>query len=235
MSCGAPRLLQVPVEPSKASWTHLCPPQVMEVIEPILSAASQIYALVENVKTNKKRCQRVSERVQALEKLVRSFKQREQGHNSADVERALRELCLTLRSAQELMKKFTSSNWLQRLLKSSSHGDDFISINERLNDAFQILSGAEQLEQGDLLFKVFELSSRQAEDKEDREKDNAELETSGWDQHLDQVSRRLSCLLIGCLFLSSSAARAAAAGHGGGHAETVQGAEGQRGHSGGQL
>lgn len=152
----------------------------MDVIDPILSLASEIYTLVEEVKANKKRCRRVSDRVRALEKLVRSFSRRASGGNSMDVEQALRELRITLNSAQELIRKYTLSSWVERVLRSRSHGDEFSSVNERLNDAFQALAGAEQLQQGNLLARVFQLSSRQEEDEVDRREDDTELETRGF-------------------------------------------------------
>ncbi|XP_070763690.1 mixed lineage kinase domain-like protein [Enoplosus armatus] len=149
----------------------------MDLVDPILSIASQIYTLVENVKANKKRCRRVGHRVKALEELVRSIKQRELEQTSANVEKALQELCITLRSAQELIKKYTAAKWVERILKSSSHGDEFDSVNERLNDAFQVLSGALQVEQGNMLYQVFELASREKEDEVDGREDDAELKT----------------------------------------------------------
>ncbi|XP_047451262.1 mixed lineage kinase domain-like protein isoform X2 [Mugil cephalus] len=148
----------------------------MDFIDPILSIASQIYTLAENVKANKKRCRRVSDRVKALDELVRSIKKRKPDQISAEVKQALGELSITLNSAQELIKKYTLANWVRRVLSSSSHGDEFSSVNERLNDAFQILSGALQVEQGNILYKVFELSRRAKEDDADGRDDDKELE-----------------------------------------------------------
>ncbi|KAM7415290.1 hypothetical protein PAMA_019899 [Pampus argenteus] len=147
----------------------------MDFIDPILSIASQIYTLVENVKANKKRCRRVSCRVKALDELVRSIKNREMLQTSADVEKALKELSITLGSAQDLIKKYTLANWIERILNSSSHGDEFSSVNERLDDAFQVLSGALQVEQGNMLYQVFEQTSRMKEDEVDGRADDAEL------------------------------------------------------------
>lgn len=147
----------------------------MDLIEPILSIASEIYTLVETVKANKKRCRRVAKRVEALEKLLRSIKDRQAVQTSADVETALKELSITLASAQELIKKYTSAKWVNRIVNSSSLGDEFSSVNERLNDAFQVLSGSLQLEQANTLFQVFELASRQREDQLDGRDDDAEL------------------------------------------------------------
>nr|XP_020490581.1 LOW QUALITY PROTEIN: mixed lineage kinase domain-like protein [Labrus bergylta] len=147
----------------------------MDFVDPILSLASEIYKLVENVKANKKRCRRVSERVQALEDLVKSIKQRDKGQTSADVEKALKELCITLTSAQELIRKYTVASWIDRIVHSGSHGDEFNSVNERFNDAFQILFGAQQVEQGNILYQVFELSSREKQDEVDGREDDTEL------------------------------------------------------------
>ncbi|XP_021169406.1 mixed lineage kinase domain-like protein [Fundulus heteroclitus] len=147
----------------------------MDYVEPILSIASQIYTLVENVKANKKRCSRVVERVKALEGLVKSIEQRDAVKLSAEVESALKGLSITLKSAQGLIEKYTLANLVKRILKSSSHGDEFNSVNERLNDAFQSLSLALQLEHGNQVFKVFDLISRHKEDEVDSREDDAEL------------------------------------------------------------
>lgn len=155
----------------------------MDLIDPLLSIASQIYTLVENVKANKKQCQRVSQRVKALEELVRSIKKREPGQTSAEVKKVLKELQITLESAQELIKKYTMANWVERILKSSSHGDEFKSVNERLNDAFQVLSGALQVEQGNTLYQVFELTFREKEDEVDQKEDHKELTKCTFNSH----------------------------------------------------
>ncbi|XP_074534207.1 mixed lineage kinase domain-like protein [Halichoeres trimaculatus] len=147
----------------------------MEVIEPILSLTKEIYDLVEKVKANKKRCRRVSERVQALEELVASIKQRDERNISQDVDNPLRELCITLTSAKELIKQYTMTSWIDRILKSGSQEEEFDSVNERLSDAFKVLSVALQVEQGNILFKVFELTSRKKEDEVDGKEDNKEM------------------------------------------------------------
>ncbi|XP_075945819.1 mixed lineage kinase domain-like protein [Anarhichas minor] len=149
----------------------------MDFIDPILSIASEIYALVEKVKANKKSSQRVCRRVKALDELVRSIKKREQGQTTADVEKALNELFFTLESAQALIEKYTLVTWVNRILKAGSHEEEFNSVNNRLNDAFQVLSGALQVEQSNVLHQVFELTSRQKEDEVDRKEDDAELKT----------------------------------------------------------
>lgn len=157
----------------------------MDVIEPILSIASEIYGLVEKVKANKKRCHRVCDRVNALVDLVKSIKQMGQGQISADVERPLKELSVTLKLAQDLIETYTKATWVRRVLDSGNHEDEFKTVNRRLNDAFQVLSGALQVEQGNMLRKVFELSSK--EDEVDGKEDDAEL----------QKCERMCCGLCG--------------------------------------
>ncbi|XP_068579906.1 mixed lineage kinase domain-like protein isoform X2 [Cebidichthys violaceus] len=149
----------------------------MDFIDPILSIASAIYNLVENVKANKKRSQRICHRVKALDELVRSIKKREQGETTADVEKALNGLFFTLESAKALIEKYTLATWVKRFLKAGSHEEEFNSVNNRLNDAFQVLSGALQVEQSNVLHQVFELASRQKEDEVDKKEDDAELQT----------------------------------------------------------
>lgn len=149
----------------------------MEFVEPILSLAATIYKLVENVKANKKRCQRVAGRVRPLEELVSSIKERKAVQASADVKKALKELKATLKFAQKLIEKYTSASWVMRFLKSSSHTEEFSSLNKQLNDSFQILALALQLEHGNALYTVFETLRTEMEDRKDGEEDDAENQT----------------------------------------------------------
>ncbi|KAM9854558.1 mixed lineage kinase domain-like protein isoform 1-T2 [Aulostomus maculatus] len=167
----------------------------MDLVDPILSIASEIYSLVEKVKANKKRCQRVSDRVRALDELVRSVKDRRGAEASADVDRALEELVITLTSARELIKTYTSSNWAKRIVNSSCHGDEFTSVNERLNDAFQVVSGALQVEQSNTLSQVFELAARQEQDMVDGRADEEELKR-GLMEYMKDQQREFSQLRI---------------------------------------
>ncbi|CAN9499024.1 unnamed protein product [Ophioblennius macclurei] len=151
----------------------------MEFIEPILSIAAEIYSKVEQVKANKKRCRRVSQRIKGLEELVNAIKQREVAklQNYDQVEKALKELCVTLEQSKKLIEKYTLTTWAVRFLKCNSHAEEFDTLNDRFNDAFQILSGALQVEQGNLLYKVFEQTTRYKEDQQDAMEDDQELKT----------------------------------------------------------
>uniref|UniRef100_A0A3P8ZML1 Protein kinase domain-containing protein n=1 Tax=Esox lucius TaxID=8010 RepID=A0A3P8ZML1_ESOLU len=147
----------------------------MEIIEPILGIAEKLYTLCGEVKANKKRCLRLATRIKALEEVVRAIKVNGLGKDPARLENGLRELKLTLESAQDVVKKYTSASYLKRILKAYDQGDDFESLNERLNDAAQVLSLALQVEQREKLQQVFTEVTRSTEDEADRELDRLEL------------------------------------------------------------
>jgi hypothetical protein len=148
----------------------------MDIIDPILGIAEKLYSLCGEVKANKKRCQRLGMRVKALEELVRAVKMKGLGECPAHVENGLSELKFTLESAQDVVKKYASANYLKRILKAYDQGDDFESLNERLNDAAQVLSLALQVDQRQTLQQVFQEATRWREDEEDREIDCLELQ-----------------------------------------------------------
>ncbi|XP_056138220.1 mixed lineage kinase domain-like protein [Lampris incognitus] len=148
----------------------------MDFIDRILSLALSIHRLSQEVKGNKRRCQRVAQRVKALEELVMAVKLKGPDQTIPDVNRALRELKITLESAEQLITKYTSSSFLNRIINAYNHGEEFGVLNERLNDAYQVLSLSLQVDHGDKLHKVFEITSRQAEDEKDRKEDHAELQ-----------------------------------------------------------
>ncbi|CAI5668291.1 unnamed protein product [Oreochromis niloticus] len=159
-----------PAEPGSGRGGHLLRPVglIMETVKPFFSAATNIYKLAKKVKANKKRCQRISVRVKAFEGVVKSITE-----FSPQVEKALGELILTLDSAQKLIEKYTAANLVERILKSGSHGDEFDTVSERLNDAYQVLCVALQSEQRKMLYEVFK--QREKEDEMDGKEDDTEM------------------------------------------------------------
>ncbi|GLD61693.1 vegetative cell wall protein gp1-like protein [Lates japonicus] len=128
----------------------------MDNIELILSICSTIYQAVENTKANKDRCQRVAQRVKALEELVLTIKQRGPGQISPTVDKALRELWGTLLYARDLITKYSKIKGVKGFLKSKNHEEQFATVNEKLTDNLQVLSGALQIEHGNILYRVYE-------------------------------------------------------------------------------
>nr|XP_046251428.1 arp2/3 complex-activating protein rickA-like [Scatophagus argus] len=137
----------------------------MDIVDFVLNMSSVILKMVDNAKANKDRLQRVAQRVKALQELVLTIKQRGSGQISFTVGNALRELSATLTCAKQVMEKYSQSKPVMNFLKSTIHEDKFYKINERLTDNFQILSGALQIEQGNVLHKVYETVSGRRQDE----------------------------------------------------------------------
>lgn len=162
----------------------------MDLVEPVLAVASSIYNLVGEVQANRKRCQRVADRVRALEGPVTAIQKRglSSGSASSHVTSALEDLKLTLDFAEELMRRYSSGNFLKRMVKAYDHGEDFGSVNERLNDSYQVLSLALQVDQGSELHRAFETRARRAEDVADSNEDHAELQRM-LQQSMDSIQK----------------------------------------------
>uniref|UniRef100_A0A8C7QSV9 Mixed lineage kinase domain like pseudokinase n=1 Tax=Oncorhynchus mykiss TaxID=8022 RepID=A0A8C7QSV9_ONCMY len=148
----------------------------MDIIDPILGIAETLYSLCGEVKANKKRCQRLAQRIKALDELVRAVKVKGLGQKPSLVKNVLCELKLTLENAQDVVKKYSCASYLKRILKAYDQGDDFGSLNERLNDAAQGLSLALQVDQSDDLLQESRETTRWREDEADRESDRLELQ-----------------------------------------------------------
>ncbi|XP_031657216.1 mixed lineage kinase domain-like protein isoform X1 [Oncorhynchus kisutch] len=153
-----------------------CQQQAMDIIDPILGIAEMLYSLCGEVKANKKRCQRLAQRIKALDELVRAVKVKGLGQKPSLVKNVLCELKLTLENAQDVVKKYSCASYLKRILKAYDQGDDFGSLNERLNDAAQGLSLALQVDQSDDLLQESRETTRWREDEADRESDRLELQ-----------------------------------------------------------
>ncbi|XP_043084145.1 mixed lineage kinase domain-like protein [Puntigrus tetrazona] len=147
----------------------------MDIIEPILTIAKELYSLCEEVKANKKRCRRLADRVSALVGLVTAVKVHGFGAEPEQVRNGLENLKLTLESAEQVVKKYTSLGYLKRVAKAYDLGEEFSCLNERLNDAAQVLSLALQVEHRASIEKVFQEATRRREDEEDRQSDSLEL------------------------------------------------------------
>ncbi|XP_031420999.1 mixed lineage kinase domain-like protein isoform X2 [Clupea harengus] len=148
----------------------------MDLLDTIVGIAEKLYSLCEEVKANKKRAMRLARRVSALTDTVEAVKVHGLGDQPQLVERGLRELKLTLESAQDVVKKYASTSCLKRIVRAYDFGDEFAILSERLNDAAQLLSLAFAADQRDKLDRVFEEVRRSREDKEDTESDRQELQ-----------------------------------------------------------
>ncbi|GLD61692.1 gibberellin-regulated protein 14-like protein [Lates japonicus] len=90
----------------------------MDYIEHVLGLCGTIYKAIENMKANKERCERVIQRLIALEELVLTIKQRGPDQISPNVDKALRELCSTFDFACDVILKYFQTKPVKGFLKS---------------------------------------------------------------------------------------------------------------------
>eukprot|EP00064_Thunnus_orientalis_P025139 superscaffoldBa00011994_g25469 len=135
----------------------------MKHVGKILTLCKGILWMISEVKANKKRCRRLADRVRALKQLVESIQQGGLNRISPNVNSALWNLCTTLTTAQELVRKCTKTKFLN-LFKCKS---EFNSVNESLNDTFHILCGALQVEQGSMMRRMFQDYNMEEDDDDD--------------------------------------------------------------------
>ncbi|KAM3609634.1 uncharacterized protein V6R79_018010 [Siganus canaliculatus] len=122
----------------------------------VLAACRAIYQLVRRAKTNKGRCQQLSQKVQSLEKLVFQIQQRFPDNISPHELTALIKLHRTLDETQELIRRYSQTKGVAAIMKSNSIKDKFNHLDEKLSSNLQILSGALLVEQLDVMHDVYD-------------------------------------------------------------------------------
>ena len=177
----------------------------MDIVERVLSVAQAIHAQFEQVKCCKHQCQRLVERIQILLEPVRILKAQPPKHISHHEEELLKKLLRVLGEAQKLVMKYSQTSWIQKFLRARSTGEEFIWVNESLEDIAQGLSLLLQAEQKQAFLEVFQAKTRHRQDAEDLRDDRAFLdqviaskcafskpsfpETGGW--HLSPAAAQL--------------------------------------------
>lgn len=142
------------------------PLEAISLVDTLFNLCTIIRNLFSNMKANKERCKRLSQRIAALQDLFLIIKKRGPGQISASVFKALQELEVTLTDARVSLIKYSQTKGIRCLIKASSFEGKFYKINESLNDNFQYLSGALHVEQGDVLHKVYQTVLGQRQDEE---------------------------------------------------------------------
>lgn len=131
------------------------PGDALALVDMVLSLCKTIYNMVANVKANKRFCQQLAEKVKSLENLVLTVNKRS-GRISSSVFKALKNLCETLNSAQNLMVDFSKIKAFPSFIMSSSLKEKFLNMDKRLTDDLHILSGALLIEQGNMVHKLYD-------------------------------------------------------------------------------
>ncbi|CAL1592063.1 unnamed protein product [Knipowitschia caucasica] len=128
-------------------------------VDLVISLAKTVVAMGMNMKANKERCKRVAKRVQSLLPLLARLKEMNPRQISEVVDNALKELSATLVNAQNIMQKFRNCNTVKSFVFNNAHEEMFQKINERLDDSFQILTGAIHIENYEKLDDVWKAVS----------------------------------------------------------------------------
>lgn len=139
------------------------PLEVISLVETLFNLCTIIHNQFSSMNANKGHCKRLSQRIVALQDLFRIIKQRGPGQISASVVKALQELKDTLTCAEVSLIKYSQTKGVMCFLKANKFEGKFCELNERLSDNFQYLSGALQVEQGDILHKVHKTVSGQGQ------------------------------------------------------------------------
>ncbi|NXM76473.1 MLKL protein, partial [Serilophus lunatus] len=148
----------------------------MDIVERILSVAQAIYTQFEQVKCCKHQCQRLVERIQILLEPVRILRAQPRQHISHHEEKLLKKLLRTLGKAEKLVMKYSQTSWIQKFLQARSAGEQFVWVNESLEDIAQGLSLLLQAEQKQAFLEAFQAKTCRRQDAEDLKDDRAFLD-----------------------------------------------------------
>uniref|UniRef100_A0A8C5T7E6 Mixed lineage kinase domain like pseudokinase n=1 Tax=Malurus cyaneus samueli TaxID=2593467 RepID=A0A8C5T7E6_9PASS len=148
----------------------------MDIVERVFSVAQAIHAQFEQVKCCKHQCQRLVERIQILLEPVRILRAQPKQHISQHEEELLKKLLQTLGEAQKLVMKYSQASWIQKFLRARSAGEEFVWVNESLEDIAQGLSLLLQAEQKQAFLEAFQTKICRRQDAEDLRDDRAFLE-----------------------------------------------------------
>ena len=139
---------------------------MLGIVVQIAGIAIKIKHLVQNARANKKRCQRLSDRVAVLVPLVEQL--------STDADNAKRYL-LALQSLRTCVERcltfiqtFIDSNWFLRIYDQACHRNSFDELNQSLTTCAEGLN----------LTLVVQQYFRSEQDEEDRREDRAFLQTN---------------------------------------------------------
>ncbi|NWU95972.1 MLKL protein, partial [Upupa epops] len=148
----------------------------MDIVERVFSVAQAIHTQFEQVKCCKHQCQRLVERIQILLEPVRILKAQLPTHISHHEEELLKKLLQALWEAQKLVMKYSQTSWIQKFLRARSTGEEFVWVNESLEDIAQGLSLLLQAEQKQAFLQAFQTKMCRKQDAEDLRDDKAFLD-----------------------------------------------------------
>ncbi|NXX95729.1 MLKL protein, partial [Centropus bengalensis] len=148
----------------------------MDIVERVFSVAQAIHSQFEQVKCCKHQCQRLVERMQILLEPVRILQAQPAKHISHQEEELLQKLLRALWEAEKLVTKYSQTSWIQKFLRAHSASEEFVWVNESLEDIAQGLSLLLQAEQKQTFLEAFHKKTCRRQDAEDQRDDRAFLD-----------------------------------------------------------
>nr|XP_002122121.1 mixed lineage kinase domain-like protein [Ciona intestinalis] len=151
----------------------------LEIVACVFKVSTKIYATVDEVQANKKRCLRLSERIRCLiaplEELV---KQTEGG--GAVYKEALIDLVRTLEEARQFLKTFIKGKSVLRRVQDVCYAkrvkEKFEFLNDRLNSLVPALTFGLQVESRRCVQQTFSAEVRMTEDTKDESNDMKDIQ-----------------------------------------------------------
>jgi serine/threonine protein kinase len=157
----------------------------MEIAIKIADIALKIKALVENVRANKKRCQRLADRVSVLVSLIQELPFNES--TSKKYTLALESLYICVERCLTFIQTFTDSNWFIRIYDQACHRDTFDELTRTLTIC------AENLNLSFVIHQFFKSEQDDEDRREDRTflKDNFDVILRLQSEHAQQQKVQL--------------------------------------------
>lgn len=119
---------------------------IKSILKPILDIALKVYNLCQQVKSNRKRCARLSKRVSLLVELLEAAREQDLCDKTMLVRKALTELGDVMQTAKDLVQAHVDACWIERMWNAEEMGKQFNPLNVKLSQAADTLSLALQVE-----------------------------------------------------------------------------------------
>jgi hypothetical protein len=135
------------------------------IIKSIFTAAQFIKETIDNVRANKKQCERLSERITAIVNMLKPFTASVVDFKRVELISALNNFLSCVRKCSKLIQKFADATWFARVFKNKEHKETFADLNLHLSQC------AIDLNLGINLSQIFDRSN----DEKDQQADQIDI------------------------------------------------------------
>ncbi|CAK8676753.1 unnamed protein product [Clavelina lepadiformis] len=150
----------------------------LEIVECVIKVSLKIYATVDEVQANKKRCQRLADRVRCLVSPLNELLRK--SGNGVVYKEALIDLVRALEEARQFLSSFTKGKSVLRKVQDVCYAkrvkEHFEDLNDRLNTLVPALTFGLQVECRKSVQNAFSVATRAAEDIKDESEDLQDIQ-----------------------------------------------------------